>query len=108
MVPNIATQPVPAQQINPASNQLTGQPPVNDQNEQEEQTTIQSSDLTVNISSETFQTSADDNNAESGINSNNQARQLVAQFSDNAANDPVTTQQAQNNVTSDTVKRLIG
>lgn len=92
-----------------SSTESTQQPPVNEQEELAQETDL-SADSTVTLSTESQSlSSSTETETESQITSEEEAEESVAQFQEDAANDPVLTQEAQsNNLTSEVVSRLIG
>jgi len=87
----------------------TTQPPVNKQEELAKETNLNTAS-TVTLSSEAKNlSSSTEESSESTITSQAEAEASVAQFQQNAANDPGPTQAAQSsNLTSEVVSRLIG
>jgi len=92
----------------PASSVST--PPVNEQETQAQETEL-NTESTVNLSTEAQKLSEDDtsNETTTTLSTQEEAEESVAQFQQDAANDPSLTQSAQSSsLTSDQVSRLIG
>jgi len=91
------------------STESTAQPPVNEQEELAQETDL-NTESTVTLSSEAQNlSSSTETDSESTVNTEAEAEAAVTQFQQDAANDPVSTEEAQSsNLTSEVVSRLIG
>jgi len=97
------------QQTTPASSVSTP-PPINEQETQAQETEL-STESTVNLSTKAQRLSEEDtsNETTTTISTQEEAEESVAQFQQDAANDPSLTQSAQSSsLTSDQVSQLIG
>lgn len=105
----ISTQLTNSQPAASSVNSSTAQPPVNEQQTQAKEAELNTVS-TVNLSPAAQKLAADEpEGTTSSINSAEEAQESVAQFQQDAANDPSLTQAAQSNsLTSTEVQRLIG